>query len=334
MAAQDDITISGIASENGKFNSSSQFSFISGSGFGTKTTGSPYFDNFESYSSGAVNSGLIGSLAQLNYGGTSIDTAVKHSGSKSVKHNYNSVRFPQLGMSYASPQRTAYQSCWLRFTGSITGGPTVWKFARFGNDISYQPNRFSDEHTSVANATSPDTLSGSVYTVDGEYIEYSETNDVADGSALYVSDAWMFYEVEIDGGTLGGNNGFAEVRINNVPTLRFTNFSIPDSTHTDLIKWMLTPIVGMDDATTINIQMWIDELSHDQSRCRVITTNNATYASSTNWAAQKISTWSDTSITISEPVNRGSFNAGETVYHHVFNSAGTRVHTTEARVMV
>ena len=62
----------------------------------------------------------------------------------------------------------------------------------------------------------------------------------------------------------------------------------------------------------------------DTTFARVVATDNATYASSTKWAMQSCSGWSDTSIRIDTP-NWGNLASTTAAYFHVFNSAGVLV---------
>jgi hypothetical protein len=301
---------------------------ITGSGFGTKASSAPAFDDFESSSVGLVGS-TIGQLKVSTTGATSVTSAISHSGTKCLTHDFISVDFPKLYREFATRSRYARMSCWWRWTGSVTSS-SVWKLLRFNTD-STDPysgiNRFSAEYTAGASGDRPSAFSGITY-IDGAIVEYSGTNEVADRMDLFTPDTWHFMEWEIDAGTLNGNNATIRQKIDGVENIRFTNTPFLTTANPDLIKFILSPINGLDGATNRNVQYFVDELYSDNSLCRVIMTDNATYSLSTKWAEQPVAAdgWSDTSIECT--YNRGSFTIGATAYRHVFNSSGTLVHST------
>lgn len=305
---------------------------ITGTGFGIKTS-DVYFDNFESYSTGAISVPTgVGRLSVWN-AGSSIVNSSSHSGTKSWRHDMAINEFPQVHINYAAPAQRAYFSCRFKFTGSGSGAPVgVWKFGRFGNDYLYQPNRYSDEYTSVSTATQPTDFSGSLAVKDNahgsasQYIHNSGTNTATAGAELYTPDVWHFYEMEVESGSsVAGNDGLFIVRVDGVESVKFVGLSIRTDTFQSLIQWVLTPITGYSADSTTVVE-WMDEVYTSADRARVVMTDSATYASSTNWAIQNDATWSNASITGAR--NNGSFASGSTAYDHVFNSSGTLVHTT------
>lgn len=299
---------------------------ITGSGFGTKTTGVPAYDDWETSSTGLVGS-TIGQLSVASTGATSITTSLSHSGTKSLTHDYLTQDFPKLYREFATRSRYARMSCWWRWTGSITSS-SVWKLLRFNTDATdpYSgTNRFSAEYTGGAGADRPSAFSGITY-IDEVINEYSGSNEVADRMDLFTPDAWHFIEWEIDAGTVNGNNATIRQKLDGIENIRYTNTPFLTTANPNEIKFIMSVINGLDGATNRNVQYYVDELYSDGSLCHVVMTNNATYTSSTNWAEQPVSTWSDTSIECT--YNRGSFTIGATAYRHVFNSAGTLVHST------
>ncbi len=300
---------------------------ILGTGFGTKM-GTPYFDHFECHPVGALSAGRTGEMNLSSAGGTSIATDAQHGvGLQSYRHDYNAVDFPKVFITYPERTQRAYFAGYFRFSG--TGGPrNVWKFLRFGNGEVYYANRFADEYTSHGLAR-PESLSATLYTEEGEYVEYAGTSEVPSRSDLFTQDAWHFYEAEIDAGTVGGNDCFVEVRLDGVPTVRFSGSSLRTPLHPELLSYVLTPITGLDGEVR-DIRMWLDDVYTDGDRARVVMTDNATYASSTQWAVQPVVSWSNESIVI-EP-HRGAFAVGARAHLHVFNASGVHVFTMPTTV--
>lgn len=299
---------------------------ITGSGFGTKSSGVPLFDNWESSSAGPTGSNA-GQLYVSTSTGVAITNSISRSGTKCLTHDYSVNDFPKAFRTFATRSRYARMSCWWRWTGSVES-VSVWKLTRFSNN-EIEPyngnNRFSAEYTGSAGTDRPTAFSGSTF-IDGNYVEFSETNEVDPRTDLFTPNTWHFMEWEIDAGTLNGGNAVAKQKIDGVENIRFSNAQFLTTANPELLHFIMSPINGLDGATNRNVQYFVDELYSDGSLCHVVMTNNATYASSTNWAEQPIVSWSDTSISCT--YNRGAFTPGSTAYRHVFNSAGALVHTT------
>lgn len=299
---------------------------ITGSGFGTKTTGTPLYDDWESASVGLVGS-TIGQLNVSSTGATSITSSLSHSGTKSLKHDYLTQDFPKLYREFAARSRYARMSCWWRWTGSISSS-SVWKLLRFNTDAAdpYSGmNRFSAEYTAGAGADRPASFSGITF-IDGAINESSGSNEVADRMDLFTPDAWHFIEWEIDAGTVNGNNATIRQKVDGVENIRYTNTPFLTTANPNEIKFIMSVINGLDGATSRNVQYYVDELYSDGSLCHVVMTNSAEYTSSTNWAEQPVVSWADGLIECN--YNRGSFTIGSTAYRHVFNSSGALVHST------
>lgn len=262
-------------------------------------------------------------------GGTSIATDARHGvGLQSYRHDYNAIDFPKVFIEYPERTQRAYFAGYFRYSG--TGGPTnVWKFLRFGNGEVYFANRFADEYTSTGGVPRPSSLSATLYTEEGEYVEYSGTSDVPSRADLFTQDVWHFYEAEIDAGTVDGNDCFVEVRLDGVPTVRFTGSSLRTPLHPELLSYVLTPMTGLDGPIR-DIHMWLDDVYTDGDRARVVMTDSASYASSTRWAVQPVVSWSDEAIVI-EP-HRGAFAVGASAHLHVFNASGAHVFTMPTTV--
>jgi len=240
-------------------------------------------------------------------------------------HNYATRDFPKVYRTFSPLTDRAYVACYLRWTGTSTTS-TVWKLARFGTGEVYSgTNKFAAEYTASANATGPQSLSATTL-VDGQIAEYAGTSDVPSHLTLMTPDTWHFYEAEISGGTLNGNDLFAEQRIDGVPNIRFTGSTFFSTANPQWINHVLTPVNGLDSSGTRAITFFMDEVYTDGSRARVVMTDAVDYAASTTWALQPVVEWSDGAVKCA--YNRGSLPVGTTAYRHVFNHDGVRVHTT------
>ena len=301
---------------------------ISGSGFGTKS-GTPVFDSYDAMATGSVT-GSVGQLAISISGGTSVTDAISHSGSKCLQHDYSTINFPKTYRELPARADSAYISCWWRWSGTNAGAVSVWKLTRFntGSTDPYNDlNKMSAEYTGALGAGVPSSLS-STTSLSGASGEYAGTSEVSARYDLFTASTWHFMEWEIYAGTVDGTDAFIEQRMDGVPNLRWSDTTFRTTGQPDLIKFIMSPINGFDSAGTRNIIYNLDELYTDGSRARVVMTDNATYTSSTNWAAQPVVSWADGSIGCL--YNRGSFTIGATAYRHVFNSSGVRVYTSPA----
>jgi len=98
--------------------------------------------------------------------------------------------------------------------------------------------------------------------------------------------------------------------------------------HTDLItrqnetNFKRPAVVGfwnsLSENNGHNDPMWLDDMYIRNAWQRVVLGNAPTYASSTVFELQPITTWSDASVTINN-LNQGSFNNGQTAYFFVVN---------------
>ena len=294
---------------------------IAGTGFGTKSTTS-YYDDFEARETGATG-GSIGDLVVSNSGGSSISTAVAHSGSKALSQDYSSESFPKIYKSLSGSSRHVYMSCWLRWSGSVAGS-TVWKFGRVGAGAAYSGVPRAGESYVSSGVPRPGGFGGEMVSSNGITGYGANADTLAADGSLYAEDTWQFYELEFDAGTADGSDSYFIVRVNNTVALEWDGKEYLTAANSQLPDWVLLPINGLDNAPSII--MTIDELYIDESRARVIMTDNATYSISTKYSAQPVTAWSDTSISYTQ--KRGEIGIGETAYLHVFNNSGALVHTT------
>jgi len=307
------LSVAGVAASN------SNSYTITGTGFGAKFIGAATFDNFESESVGAASS-PIGNLKSGNVTGTTISEIDSNSGSRCLSHDFSVNGFPKIYRELAGARAKGYMSLHVKWSGSNTS-TTIFKYGRVGAGGVYSGNpKFGESYTSSGMA--PSSFGGEVVTSNGIVGYGANANfKASDPSAIYTPDTWHFYELEWDAGTTGQPDSFFEARCDGQRTITFDGLEFLTAENSSLPDWVLTFINGFDQSP--NITALMDDVYIDESRARVVMTNAALYADSTEWAAQGITSYSTTSvITSSEPQ---SFTVGETAYLHLFNALGVLV---------
>jgi len=303
----------------------SEYYIINGAGFGTKTT-TPYYDDFETRVAGATGSS-VGSLQVSNSSGATISTVAPRSGTKCLQNDYSLQRFPKIYHALSQRSNRVKFSCWFRFDGTVTGGSNVWKFLRFsnteGNDPYNGQNSFSHEFTSTIGVANPVSTSTSIE-LDGGLSSWSihTTSDVTPDAA-FVNGQWLFYQAEIYTGTEGNADANIVMRVNGKRIASFYNRQYLSATHPLGVSLVLTPLDGFDDYTSTTVVMKMDSLSVDGSAAECIMTDNAVYASSTNWEPQPINYLTDAKAYIKR--KRGTFTSGATAYYHIWDTSGNYV---------
>jgi hypothetical protein len=304
---------------------------ITGTGFGTKPSTTPYFEDFESQTVGSAVS-PVGSLTVSNGTGTSISSTVKYSGTKSLEQDFSSNSFPKIYKTLSGTEPSVYMAGYFKFNGA---GGTVWKHARIGAGTVYSGDpKAGSSYTATQGANVPSNFSGEMKTKSpAEFTGVSGNNTGADVSIPaegYITDTWLFYEAEFYAGTLDNSNSYFSETVEGKQTLLWNNLEFLDSTAPDLPDWFLTVLNGHDGTNTL--KMYMDTVYIDESRCRVVMTDNAVYASSTKWAVQPVVTWSDTSITYT--AKRQGFAISSTAYLHAFDNDGALVYSGSSFTVV
>lgn len=301
-------------------------------GLGIKTS-VPYYDDFESRSLGAVSSAM-GNLTISNTTDKNITTN-SFSGTRALECAYTGgtsapARFPKAYLTLPNRSNKVYFSCRFKFSGTTTGGANVWKFLRFSNSAGNDPyndsNKFSHEMTSSAGVANPVSQSSSIW-VDGGFSATAGNLSPADDTPanLFQNGQWIFYEGFIDAGTVGNADAEVVIKTDNKIACRFLNRNFLSSLNPQGVKYVLTPMNGIDDFTTSTLVSYMDEIYVDGSLARCIMTDNSNYAASTNSmrCAQVLSfTTSDGAYLIRK---RGLFSSGQTAYYHFWNTSGVYV---------
>ncbi len=298
---------------------------ISGTGFGTKT-GTPYFEDFESVTVGQYTSGQsIGSLVTVN-GGPQVVTSKSASGSRSLYNNFATADFPEVYKVLSGTNRRAYLSCKLWIEGA--GLPHVWKFGRIGANSVYGGIPHAGASYPPTFTASSDAFNGEIVTSDGITSYWANnTANPANWAPAFANGFWRFYELEFDAGTVNNSDATFNEYVNAASTVIWQNRPYLTSANSALPTWFLTPFNGWDVST--GNAGYMDDIYIDESRARVVMTDNATYASSTKFEIQPVVSWSNTSIVVTK---RGgsSFTAGNTYYLHVFDNAGSHNATVQS----
>ena len=300
---------------------------IPGNGFGSKDNYS-YFDDFETYAVGAIPadgggiSGPVGGLFMPQVAGASITASNPLSGSKSFSQDFGVGNFPRLYRTLSGTKTRFYQSAHIRWDG--TQGPTVWKFGRFGANATYSGvPHLSDTYTG-AGATFPASFGSEVVSSNGIIGYQANANYVVSDSALetlFSPGVDHFYELEFYTGTADGADSFIEVRIDGQIVINWSALSYLTAANSDLPTWALSPINGFDGVNDLVAKL--DGFYVDESRGRVVLTDNIVYSNSTKWAVQpddpnNANSWTDGLV---QPLRkRQNFAVGETGYLHVFNT--------------
>ena len=307
---------SSYATANGTTTASTLYT-ITGTGFGTKT-GTPYYDDFESETLGAVT-GTVGSLVISNSEGTSITTDA-YSGSKSLKNDFSLQRFPKIYKGLSGTNTRSYMSGYIKTTG--TSG-LVWKLGRLGSDVEYSGTpQAASEYTSAQSSSTPTTFSGTIK--NPSITTYSINNTSAVSPTVLLSNTWLFYEVEFYAGTTDNSDAFFYERIDGQATVVWENRPyLTTANSSALPDWFLTIINGHANGTTPTLSILMDSIYIDESRARVVMTDNATYANSTKRAVQPIAAYANTSVTATR--KRQGFAVNDTAYLHLFNNNGALV---------
>lgn len=298
---------------------------ITGTGFGTKPMDAMTYDDFEEESVGSISSFQGDLVINGSSTGVGITDSIAYSGSKCLTHDFSANDFPKIYRPLSGTRTKAYLSCYWRYDGDVvTTEQVVWKLARIGgsNDVYDGNPKGSAEYVSSGGSDTPTGLSGSMTTSGGITTYNPDHNDAsATPSAVLTNGDWHFYELEFYAGTVDGDDAEFYERIDGIPTHTFVDRPFLTTANSDLPDWFLTPINGRDGFPEVDD--YVDCLMIDESRARVVMTDNATYASSTQWAVQPISAYSDTSVTVTG--KRQGFTSGATAYLHIFDDDGVLV---------
>jgi hypothetical protein len=309
---------------------------LTGSGFGTKSNAAPtYYSGFESetvgdHASSAIREGdSIAGLTHLQTSGVwseGVSNVRGHSGSKSLRVTYgNGDGFPNLGVKLPKGSQTAYSSGWY-YPERVAGSSDikVWKWGRMGANAPYSGiprfNYTIGVAGPVTDVSFTDGNNNNVYfqTFGNGFTTWPED--------LIPLGKWAFVEALYKLSTPGVEDGYAGIWVNGIDTRKgqTQNFATRGSGVTDTIDWIITAfdgVSGLGSGTKYNL--YGDEIYLDSSLARVVVTDNASYDHSTKFAAQPVSSWSNTQITIDQP-NWGNFGAGA-AFAHVWDAAGKYV---------
>lgn len=299
---------------------------ITGSGFGTKSSTGAYED-FEGEALGAYASGFdvaagIFFINNNEFQATSCTTNNPRSGTRCLEQDFATEGFPEIYRTLSGTSTKHYFSCAVYWEGTVGVAGTVFKFGRIGANDVYDGNpKAGESWVADDGATIPEGFGGELVSSDG-IIGYADNADeLATPSDVYTTETWHFYELELYTGTEDGDDCWFEVRSNGDVVIRWEGLSMLTATLSDLPDWILIPANGLDEDPPIT--MYIDTAYSDESRARVVMTDNATYASSTQWATQPIDSYSDTSVVVTG--KQQFFSTGVTAYLHLFDDDGVLV---------
>lgn len=305
---------------------------LTGSGFGTKATAAPlYFSTFESATLGAGPTDPSVGLEVVSDNVRTLPTIVNdraHSGTQSLcmvyPQNSGTVgsSFPGIGklVDPALKMLDHYNAQWVYWAWTVgtVQSSFIFKWGRSGAGTHYHG-------TPQYHCTIRPAADGSVPSTDSGYTRPDGT-DIHDNTinGQPTRDGWHFIEYKYRLSTPGVADGKYQWLCDGVLNSNLTSAMTREATDTSTLTWVMGVMDGNDTyGLTNEYRLWVDEQFHDTTFSRVVITDNATYASSTKWAPQACSAWSDTSITIPTP-NYSTLASG-TAYAHVFDANDNHV---------
>lgn len=319
---------------------------INGIGFGTKSTAAPvYFTDFSSDSDGTEDTSLgwDASYAPDVVTRPAVASDQLYGGKKAMKCIYPAFdggHFPVSTLFLPTPSTKLRFACYFRWAQTVQASQqltTVFKLARAGNGTPYTgvPRFYHTINPSLQNGNA-DGAWGENLGGDCGFVNANGTTNIANdafsdtnpGSAAdLVWDAWHRIEWIYELSTAGSADGKFVVSVNglepNSPLGAVMTRAAGDSGK--LIEWVISVFDGMDSyGVTNEFAAWMALPYIDSSFARVVGTDSSTYSSSTKWADQPCTSWSDTQIVISSP-NYAGFSSGSTIYMHVFDDSNTHV---------
>ena len=294
---------------------------FTGTGFGTKSS-TPQYESFESQPLGQVGN-IAGAVTISEQTDISISTNRAYIGTKSLFiSSYVTNYFPKTYITLSGSRPRLYASCRLYVAGdiSLTG---VWKMWRVGSPLGteYGGVPRAGESWTTGGGGAPAFFGGEIVNSDGT-TSWDIHNSATGNPATYGTGRWMFCEVEFYAGTVNSSNAVMKARVDGVEVLNWSNRPYLTSANSELPDWLLLPCQGMDNHPNCSAN-W-DNIYVDESNARVVFTDNATYASSTKWDVQPITSYSDTSISVTKVTP--SFAGGSTVHAHLFRDNGSYVY--------
>lgn len=337
---------------------------INGAGFGTKSAAAPFFWNPFSTNNGSTDMAGEGyASAQLGFGANaygstaSIDTAAGRGtgkGALKLTMSFSGAGdrdyFPHLAVDSSNQGRGAMnsQQLWFSFWFKLvrTSGTDTARIQIKGPRAGYAPSTSTDYYSSPPRFTPSYYVQSNGY--GDAYMEVVRSDGVPDGAEHFSSTSpnwsasgWNFIEGWLKLNDIGSSNGFCLQRINGVDITA----GFPDNSNSRAITARISGetsklftfmflIPGLDlpgRTASCAYQAFFAEHFIDTTSQRVVITDNLTYGSSTKWAVQPCTSWSDTSVLISTP-NYAGFTSGQTAYAHVFGTNNTVVATQSITV--
>ncbi len=346
MTAQGNITISGIASANGKFNSLAQIVVggsitTTGTGFGTKSIVPAHkYDNFESYANGTLGNAISGYVSD-NSAIPTVQTTRKYTGTKAMKWviPYNAAPplvdnfyecFAQFGIRFpATTVRKFYCAFYQYFEQTNVaiannyGDPysaihqdiRVYKHFRVGSGTPYDG---IPQLADTQNMNDALVIEGHDYRLGAE----DGTNTNSPGATGGINGgAWGLAEFFCNLGTPGNADGEFITKVNGAIKINKTGVNLLNPGSTKYFDWLYM-FNGADYYWGTGYAVTTDEYFVDTTYQRCVICDNANYALSTPTKrfnqplAHASDSWSNTQVVNTEP-NWGTFTTGEIGYQHI-----------------
>lgn len=351
MAAQSNISISGIADVGGKFDSSAQV--VAGGAITTTGTGflpkaivpAHLYDNFEAYADGTLGNAISGYVSD-SLSIPSIQTTRKFTGAKAMQWviPYNAAPppvdnfyecFAQFGIRLpATTVRKIYVAKYQYLeqthfaVANNYGAPyseihqeiRVYKEFRAGSSTPYD---------GIPQLADTQNMSGSLVIEGHDYRLGAEdgTNTSSPGvDGGLNGGTWGFLEYFCDLGTPGNADGTFITKVNGVVKINKTGVNLLNPGSTKYFDWLYM-FNGVDYYWGTGYAVTTDEYFVDTTFQRCVICDNAVYASSTPTKrfnqplAHASDSWSNTQVVNNSP-NYGTFTTGQTVYQHILVGDG------------
>ncbi len=301
--------------------------------FGNKpNSGRNSYFNYEEWDAGTDVSdiGYTSDIADFVY----VTDDRCHSGTKSIKCVYptgdNNGLFPTVRKAVANASRKLYYGTWMYWEKiPTTHDVGIFKLFRCaaGNPYTGNPRFYMSVQGNEFGAIES-TDSG--IAMSSENVIYAgDVNTIAIPNPIPMeASAWHYMEWLCNLSTgVDTEDGSFESYVDGTKVISMLNQNTRAiGQEAANIENYITIFDGLDRIYD-EVSVWGDEEYTDNTFCRVMMTDSATYSTSTKWAIQPVVTWSGNLVVVDR--RRGAFSIGETAYRHVFNDAGTLVHTSD-----
>jgi hypothetical protein len=307
---------------------------ITGSGFGTKTTAAPLlFNTFDALADGTLATNASIGLSALGINPSyvpAVQSTRSHSGTKALRLIYPTGQdsvFPGTGLNMPAGTTKLYYATWAYWEWTVGSSKSsfIFKWSRGGSNNN---GGAYHGHPAFHNTLRPNAAgingngSGDTGYTRSDGVDFYDDTVLAGPNV----DGWHFVEYKyVLSNPAGTANGMYQTLCDGTVNANLTSALTRQAADTSTIDWWMSIYDGNDTYGVSNeYRLYSDEMILQTELGRVIFTDNPVYPSSTKFAPQSCTTWTDTQITITSP-NWSNFSSGATVYAHVWNSSDSHI---------